>query len=198
VQTWCSLQDGKSVTRDLRRKGAAGNEVWFSATLSPFRGLDGEIAKVTMIAQDVTENMLLRLDADGKLRAIDRAQAVIEFDMSGKVLAANSNFLKLMNYQLDEVKGHHHRLFVEPEHAATSDYTAFWERLARGEYDAGEYKRIGKGGKEVWIQATYNPIFDARGSSRNYFRFRIRFVVNRLPTSPRPSSPSRTASRRRR
>jgi methyl-accepting chemotaxis protein len=111
---------------------------------------------------DATER-LLNVDYAGQIAAIAKSQAVIEFALDGKVLSANDLFLNTLGYRLEEVKGQHHSLFVEPAYRASDDYRRFWEKLARGEYDAGQYKRIGKGGKEVWLQASYNPICDAHG-----------------------------------
>ncbi|WP_370154869.1 PAS domain S-box protein, partial [Ferrovibrio sp.] len=90
-------------------------------------------------------------DMQGQIAAINRAQAVIEFALDGTILHANENFLKTMGYTLDEVKGRHHSLFAEPAQAQSAEYKAFWDKLRRGEYDAGQYRRLGKGGREVWI-----------------------------------------------
>ena len=171
AEGWRQLRQGQSLTHDWRRMGAGEREVWLSGTGSPVMGLDGNLSKVITLAQDVTALKLQRLDAEAKLTAIDRAQALIEFDLQGRVLAANDNFLKLMGYALDEVKGRHHRLFVDPAHAGSPDYMAFWERLGRGEFEHGEYKRMGKDGREVWIQATYNPVFDPRGNPVKVVKF---------------------------
>ncbi|WP_296565265.1 PAS domain-containing methyl-accepting chemotaxis protein [Zoogloea sp.] len=168
---WGELREGHSISIERRRKGADGRELWFASTLSPVLGMDGQLNKVIVITQDITEAKLSRLDAEGKLGAIDRAQAVIEFDLQGHVLNANANFLNLMGYRLEDVLGQHHRLFVEREYAGSTKYQSFWERLARGEYCTGEYKRIGKDGKEVWIHATYNPIFDPRGNPVKVVKF---------------------------
>lgn len=168
---WRELKLGNLVKGEFRRKGAGNREVWFFATFSPIFGLDGALNKVVAIAQDITAAKSASLDAHGKLGAIDRSQAVVEFDLSGRVLTANKNFLQLMDYQLDDIKGHHHRMFIEPAYAATADYQGFWERLSRGEFDSGEYKRLGKGGKEVWIQATYNPILDQQGNPVKIVKF---------------------------
>ena len=102
-------------------------------------------------------------DMKGQIEAISKAQAVIEFKLDGTILHANENFCKTLGYTLDEIKGKHHSLFAEPAYAASGEYRQFWEKLNRGEYDSGQYKRIGKGGKEVWIQASYNPIMDMNG-----------------------------------
>jgi len=118
---------------------------------------------VVKYATDVTEQKLRAADYEGQLAAISKAQAVIEFDLSGKVLHANDNFLNTLGYSLAEIRGQHHSLFVEPAQRSSPEYRMFWEKLGRGEYDAGQYKRIGKGGKEIWIQASYNPIMDTNG-----------------------------------
>ena len=170
-QAWRDYRQGKTACGEWRLKGAGGSEVWLSFTAGPVMGLDGQMMKVVLIGQDVSRATTERLDAEGKLNAIERAQAVIEFDLSGKVLKANANFLNLMGYQAEEILGRHHRLFVPPDTAASATYQAFWERLSRGEFEAGEYKRVGKGGKEVWIQATYNPIFDRRGQPVKVVKF---------------------------
>ena len=102
-------------------------------------------------------------DLRGQYAAVHKSQAVIEFDLTGKILTANDHFLDAVGYSLDEIRGQHHSMFVEPAFRQSNDYRVFWERLGRGELDAGQYKRIGKGGKEVWLQASYNPIFDQAG-----------------------------------
>ena len=103
------------------------------------------------------------VDLQGQVAAISKSQAVIEFNLDGTIIHANDNFLKTLGYTLDEIKGKHHSMFADPAYAASGEYRAFWEKLNRGEFDAGQYKRIGKGGKEVWIEASYNPIMGADG-----------------------------------
>lgn len=110
-------------------------------------------------------------DLTARAEAISRVQAVIEFELDGTIITANDNFLNCLGYRLDEVQGKHHRMFVDPAYAAGGDYAAFWQKLNRGEYDAGIYKRIGKGGKELWIQASYNPIMDANGKPYKVVKF---------------------------
>src|SRR5438132_1508750 len=105
----------------------------------------------------------LKSDSKAVLQALGRSLALIEFDSSGRILMANDNFCKAMGYELAEIQGRHHSMFVEPEYAKSADYKAFWAKLGRGEYDAREYKRLGKGGREVWIQASYNPVLGAGG-----------------------------------
>src|SRR5271163_4802394 len=97
------------------------------------------------------------------LEALGRSLAIIEFDPTGKILSANENFCKALGYQASEIVGQQHSLFVDPEHVRSAEYREFWSKLGRGEFDAREYKRIGKGGRNVWIQASYSPVIDSRG-----------------------------------
>src|SRR5438132_121822 len=107
------------------------------------------------------------------LAALDRSQATIEFKLDGTILTANQNFLKALGYTLDEVKGKHHSMFVEPGYKDSAEYRQFWEKLNRGEYQAAQYKRIGKGGKVVWIEATYNPVLDINGKLWKVVKFAV-------------------------
>src|SRR5579872_5375698 len=119
-------------------------------------------------------------DMKGRLAAIDKAQAVIEFSLDGKVLDANENFLRVLGYSLDEIRGQHHSMFVDPAYRQSVEYRLFWEKLGRGEYDAGQYKRIGKGGKEVWLEASYNPIMDANGKPFKVVKYATEITAQRL------------------
>ena len=116
----------------------------------------------------------------GMLDAINKVQAVIEFSPDGKIEFANENFLKALGYTLDEVQGQHHSIFVDPVYRASPEYKAFWDKLRRGEYDAGQYKRIGKGGKEIWIQASYNPIIDANGKAFKVVKYATDITADKL------------------
>src|SRR5437899_3140451 len=103
--------------------------------------------------------------------ALDSSQAMIQFKMDGTVITANHNFLAVLGYSLAEIQGQHHRMFVDDKEKLTPAYRQFWEALNRGQYQAAQYKRIGKGGKEVWIQASYNPIFDLNGKPFKVVKF---------------------------
>ncbi|MGE0566004.1 MAG: methyl-accepting chemotaxis protein, partial [Pseudolabrys sp.] len=146
-----------------RRFGKGGKEIWIQASYNPILDANGKVFKVIKFATDITEQKLKFADYEGQLAAIGKAMAVIEFELDGKIRAANENFLKTLGYTLDEVEGQHHRMFVDAQTRESAEYRMFWEKLARGEYEAGEYKRIGNGSKEIWIQASYNPIMDANG-----------------------------------
>ena len=160
---WEGLQRGEHVTGQYKRIGKGGREVWLEVSFNPILGLDGKPFKIVQIATDITARRLQAADFEGQIAAISKAQAVIEFSLDGKVLDANDNFLNTLGYTLAEIKGQHHSIFVDPAYRASVDYRMFWEKLSRGEYDANQYKRIGKGGREVWIQASYNPILDMNG-----------------------------------
>ena len=143
--------------------GKGLREIWIQASYNPVLDRQGRPYKVVKFATDITAQKLQAADSAGQLAAIAKSQAVIEFSMDGRILSANDNFLAATGYSLDEVRGQHHSLFVEPEHRSSVEYRQFWEKLGRGEYDAGQYRRLGKGGREVWIQASYNPILDLNG-----------------------------------
>jgi methyl-accepting chemotaxis protein len=160
---WEKLGRGEYDTGQYKRIGKGGREVWIQASYNPVFDSNGKPFKVVKFATDITQQKLQNADYEGQIAAISKAQAVIEFTLDGKVLNANSNFLGVLGYTLDEIKGHHHSMFVEPSYRQSPEYRLFWEKLGRGEYDAAQYKRIGKGGTEVWIQASYNPILDANG-----------------------------------
>ncbi|PRX22264.1 methyl-accepting chemotaxis sensory transducer with Pas/Pac sensor [Actinoplanes italicus] len=168
---WRGLARGEFHAGEYRRLGKAGNEVWIQASYNPIVGPDGRPVKVIKFAYDVTPQKLRNVDFEGKLDAIKRSQAVVEFTVKGEVLDANDSFLALTGYRPDQVIGKHHRMFCEPEHAQSAEYANFWERLGTGEYQSGEYKRIGALGKEVWIQATYNPILDTDGRVMKVVKF---------------------------
>ena len=160
---WEKLNRGEFESSEYKRLGKGGKEVWIQASYNPILGLDGKPFKVVKFASDVTEQKLKNADYSGQINAISMSQAVIEFDMDGTIINANENFLITMGYTLDEIKGKHHSMFAEPDFARSLEYKAFWEKLNRGEFESAEYKRLGKGGKEVWIQASYNPIMDLNG-----------------------------------
>jgi methyl-accepting chemotaxis protein len=142
----------------VARRIAAG-ELQFE--MPPQRG--GDESLMAALGQMRGNLQHSKMDYEGQLQAISKVQAVIEFDMGGNITAANENFLTVMGYSLDEVKGKHHSQFVDSSQRDSSEYRMFWEKLNRGEYDAARYRRIAKGGREVWLQATYNPIMDVHG-----------------------------------
>jgi methyl-accepting chemotaxis protein len=160
---WATLNRGGYQAAEYKRIGKGGKEVWILATYNPILNEAGKPFKVVKFATDVTAQKLKAADSDGQIAAIGKSQAVIEFNMDGTIRNANPNFLTTMGYALSEVQGRHHSMFVEADERNSQGYKEFWETLNRGQYQAAEYKRIGKGGREVWIQASYNPILDLNG-----------------------------------
>ena len=160
---WAALNRGDYQAGEYKRVGKGGREVWILASYSPLLDEAGKPYGVVKFATDVSAEKLKNADLAGQLAAIDKAQAVIEFNMDGTIITANANFLGALGYSLAEIKGKHHSMFVEPGERDGAGYREFWAALNRGEYQAAEYKRIGKGGKEVYIQASYNPILDLNG-----------------------------------
>jgi len=162
-QFWDDLRAGRHQTAEFRRIGKGGREVWIQASYCPVLDGAGRPMRVVTLATDITARTRRAAEQAGQVAAINRSQAVISFSLDGMVLDANENFLRALGYARAEVVGKHHRIFVDPAEAATPAYAAFWAALGRGEFQAAEYRRIGKGGREVWIQASYNPILDPAG-----------------------------------
>ena len=160
---WERLRRGSFEAAQFKRFGKGGREIWIEASYNPVLDKNGQPYKVVKFATDVTKQKQEYADLLGKIAAISRSQAVIEFELDGTIITANENFLAVMGYRLDEIKGRHHSMFAEPAYAASSEYREFWAKLNRGEYQAAQYRRLGKGGKEVWIEASYNPILDLNG-----------------------------------
>ncbi|GAB3285182.1 PAS domain S-box protein [Kineosporia babensis] len=168
---WHRLRSGEFVSGEFHRKAEGGRDVWLRAVYNPVYDIDGLPCKVVKFAIDVTEEKRRNADFESKITAIRRSQAVIEFDLEGHVLDANDAFLGLMGYKLEEVRGKHHRLFVPQQDADSPEYRRFWEKLGRGEFDSGEYLRLGKDERPVWIRATYNPILDVEGNPVKVVKF---------------------------
>lgn len=160
---WEKLNRGEFDSGEYKRIGRGGKEVWIHASYNPIRDANGRPFKVVKYATDITAQKIKNAEYESQISAIGKSQAVIEFGLDGIIKTANDNFLSVMGYTLDEIKGRHHRMFADPTYANSNEYRAFWEKLNRGEFDSGEYKRIGKGGKEVYISASYNPIMDSSG-----------------------------------
>ncbi|MBH5385930.1 methyl-accepting chemotaxis protein [Bradyrhizobium diversitatis] len=160
---WAALNRGDYQAGEFKRIAKGGREVWILASYNPLLDETGKPYGVVKFATDVTAEKLKNADLAGQIAAIDKAQAVIEFNMDGTIITANANFLGALGYSLAEIKGQHHSMFVDPSERDGAGYREFWAALNRGEYQAAEYKRIGKGGKEVYIQASYNPILDLNG-----------------------------------
>ncbi|MCS3835490.1 methyl-accepting chemotaxis protein [Pseudomonas sp. JAI111] len=168
---WAELRAGKFVSGTFQRINVSGQTIWLEASYNPVRDERGQVLKVVKYALVVTDKVAQEAAARSKLVALDRAMAVIEFDLSGNVLTANENFLNVMGYGLTELKGKHHRMFCESSLINSIEYTDFWRRLNAGEFFSGQFKRIGKHGRVLWLEASYNPVYDADGKLIKIVKF---------------------------
>ncbi|MBB5695629.1 methyl-accepting chemotaxis protein [Muricoccus pecuniae] len=178
----CALR-GSAAAVTLRHSSSEKQERLLRLSAIPVQGDDGRVNKIVLMGQDLTEQRAFEADAKGQLAAIDKAQAVIEFGLDGRILHANANFLTTLGYSLDEVRGQHHSMFVEPTERQSVEYKMFWEKLARGEYDAGQYKRLAKGGREIWIQASYNPILDLSGKPFKVVKYATDITAQKMESA---------------
>ncbi|WP_216332777.1 PAS domain-containing methyl-accepting chemotaxis protein [Rhizobium sp. X9] len=159
---WAKLSRGEYDQGQYRRRAKNGDDIWIEASYNPvFRF--GKPYKVVKIATDITSIKRKSAEDDGKLAALSRAQAMIEFTPDGKILSANENFLAALGYTAEEIVGKHHSMFCEQAYAQSQDYRSFWDELRTGRFSSGQFMRLGKDGKRVFIQASYNPILDDRG-----------------------------------
>ncbi|MCZ7885741.1 MULTISPECIES: methyl-accepting chemotaxis protein [Agrobacterium] len=159
---WAKLSRGEYDQGQYRRRAKNGDEIWIEASYNPvFRF--GKPYKVVKIATDITSIKRRSAEDNGKLAALSRAQAMIEFTPDGKILSANENFLATLGYTAEDIIGKHHSMFCEPTYAQSQDYRDFWKELGKGHFSTGQFMRLGKDGKRVFIQASYNPIIDDRG-----------------------------------
>jgi methyl-accepting chemotaxis protein len=179
---WAALNRGEYQAAEYKRIGKGGKEIWIQGSYNPILH-NGKVAKVIKFATDITAAKLISLEESGKTAAISRAQAVIELNLDGTIITANENFLNALGYSLGEIQGKHHSMFVEPAVRDSAAYREFWAKLNRGEYDAAEFKRIGKGGKEVWILASYNPILDEKGKPFKVVKFATNVTEQKLRTA---------------
>ncbi len=160
---WWDLAKGEFKSGEFRRLAKDGHDVWIQASYNPVMNAAGKVSKVVKIASDVTAEKMRTAETVSKIAAIDRSQAVIEFKTDGTIITANNNFLKTMGYDLSEIQGKPHSIFVDPTYVCSADYTRFWDTLRKGTFQGGEFARIGKNGRQIWIRATYNPVFDGSG-----------------------------------
>ena len=168
---WNNLRSGKYQSGEFRRLDKAGREVWIQGSYNPVFNILGGLSKIVKFANNITEQKLQSASYASQIEAINKSNAVIEFNLDGTIVFANENFLKLMGYTLSEIRGQHHRMFVDSVEASGEAYRTFWANLNKGEYQNGEFKRLTKGGKEVWIQGSYNPAYDAFGKLNKIVKF---------------------------
>lgn len=170
---WEKLNQGQFQSSIFKRKAKSGKDIWIQASYNPIFDINNKPFKVVKFATDITADQKRNADFQGQIAAISKSQAVIEFNLDGTIITANENFLNTLGYTAKEVEGKHHSMFVDEGIRKSMEYRMFWEKLNRGEYDAGQYKRFGKGGHEVWIQASYNPIMDAGGKPFKVVKYAV-------------------------
>ncbi|MBK1878267.1 methyl-accepting chemotaxis protein [Pelagicoccus mobilis] len=168
---WKDLARGEFKSAEFKRIKSNGEPIWIQASYNPIFDLEGNPFKVVKFASDVTAAKLENANFQGQIDAISKAQAVIEFELDGTILDANENFLNALGYAKREIVGQHHGMFVDPDYRQSHEYRMFWDTLGRGEFQSGEFKRIDKHGKIIWIQASYNPIFDLEGKPFKVVKF---------------------------
>jgi methyl-accepting chemotaxis protein len=160
---WARLNRGEYISGEFRRRGRYDREVWLQASYNPIFDINGKPLKIVKYASDITQQKIQSIDTQGQLDAVNRSNAVVEFDLDGTIRHANENFLRVVGYTLSEVKGKHHRMFVDSGYSNSREYADFWARLNRGEFLVDNFMRVSKSGRPVYIQASYNPILDAEG-----------------------------------
>jgi len=168
---WATLNRGEYQAAEYKRIAKGGREIWIQASYNPVFDRSGKPVRVVKLATDITARKIRSMEDAGKIAAISRAQAVIEFNLDGTIITANDHFLGAVGYALDEIKGKHHSMFVAPAERDSAAYREFWAALGRGQFQSAEYKRYGKGGKEIWILASYNPILDDAGKPFKVVKF---------------------------
>ncbi|ABY98425.1 TPA: PAS domain S-box protein [Pseudomonas putida] len=170
-QLWRELGQGKAISGTFERIDKAGREVWLEASYMPVLDEQRQVTSVIKVASDISQRVVLEHESESLLKAISRSMAVIEFTPQGRVIKANQNFLDTMGYRLDEVVGRHHGLFCLAHERESAEYRGFWASLNRGEYHSHRFERVNKQGQTVYLEASYNPIFDSKGRLYKVVKF---------------------------
>jgi methyl-accepting chemotaxis protein len=168
---WDRLNGGEALTGEFMRHGKGGREVWLQASYNPILDEAGKPFKIVKYGIDITTQRQRDAEIRGQMEAAGRSQAVITFELDGTIIEANRNFLDAVGYQASEIVGRHHRMFVDPAYAAGADYAALWADLRGGTFRSGVFQRRGRDGREIWLQASYNPILDAAGRPYRVMKF---------------------------
>ena len=160
---WETMRRGDYHSGEFKRLARGGREIWIQAFYFPLCDRSGRVTKVVKYASDITAEAMQQADHRSQVEAIQRSQAVVAFSLDGTITEANAHFLDAMGYRVEDIQGKSHDILLEPAAVNSTENESFWEKLRAGDYQAGEFKRIGKNGREVWLQATYNPIHDPSG-----------------------------------
>lgn len=171
VSLWSNVQKGKGQTQLLRFSGKDNKNLWFEANYLPIHNQNKQLTRIIIFATDVTQRRDAELELRGTINAVNRSMAGIEFSPDGKILDANENFLRTMGYSLEEIVGKHHSMFCEPDFVKSKEYAKFWENLRAGSFQSGLFDRIAKNGKTIYLEASYNPIYDVDGKICKMIKF---------------------------
>jgi methyl-accepting chemotaxis protein len=182
-QFWEDLGRGKADNGQFRRIGKAGKEIWLEASYVPVKDETGKAFKVIKYAFDITKEKQRDAESQGQIAAINKIMGVIEFDLKGNILAVNANFAAVTGYSREEIVGQHHSLFVEPAYKSSAEYKQFWQDLGNGQANEGQFKRVGKGGRDIWLQASYNPILDSSGKPFKIVKYATDITASQLRNS---------------
>lgn len=180
TQFWAKLGQGIADEGQYKRVGKGGREIWLQASYNPIFDDEGKPFKIVKYATDITAEKRRNADFAGQISAISKVMGVIEFDLTGKITDVNDNFAAVTGYSKQEIIGQHHSMFVETAYKNSAAYKQFWDKLGRGEPDEGQYKRVGKANKEIWLQASYNPIFDAEGKPFKVVKYATDITAEKL------------------
>ncbi|MFP3994175.1 PAS domain-containing methyl-accepting chemotaxis protein [Pseudomonas capeferrum] len=156
-----AISRGEHLNGAFRLLRGNGQEAWLRSILQPVKNSEGRLKYFTLHSSDLTRTIETSREHESLIKALMRSTAVIEFGLDGTILTANERFLTAVGYRLEQICGKHHRIFCEPAEANSAGYQAFWDKLRRGEYIAERFKRVDAHGRVVWLEASYNPIFDA-------------------------------------
>lgn len=166
-----ALRYGGHHSGAIRLLRGNGQEAWLRAVVQPIKNSSGLVRGYSVYCSDLTRTIERSREDESLIKALLRSTAVVEFSLNGEVITANERFLQALNYSIEQIKNKHHRIFCEPEEYNASDYESFWERLRRGEYVTGRFKRIDRNGNIVWLQASYNPVIDAHDKLYKVVKF---------------------------
>lgn len=180
---WRQLNKGEFMSGQFKRKNKNGEIIWLEATYNPVLDEKRNVTKVVKFASDITQKKIEGANNLGKLDALSRSSAIIEFELNGTIIDCNQNFLETVGYAKEELVGNHHRIFCEREYTEGNEYGDFWAALNRGEFCSGQFKRLNKLGQVLWLEASYNPVYDSEG---NLYRV-VKFASNITEQTERAS-----------
>ncbi|WP_039755777.1 methyl-accepting chemotaxis protein [Chromobacterium haemolyticum] len=171
AEFWQKLKRGEPVNGRFSRYAKNGDEIWLEASYTPVLSSDGQVCGVVKVASDISEQVHQEQSDQAIRLAISRSMAQIEFDLDGNIQDANENFLNTFGYTLAEIRGKHHRMLCDADYAASPDYAEFWRQLRQGKFFQGQFKRLSKNGQTIWLEATYNPVYDLNGKPVRVVKF---------------------------